>query len=504
MSLFSSRTGQARARLVQAGVLAGALVASALVAGCGAGYRPVVSPINPTGPAAQPTAFVGVISSTSPTTPGILTVVDYSGDTVMATAPIGPGPQSFSLDQTGSNGYTINSDGTLTNFQVSSSFQAKNIQYTTLPTTARVVNLFSPSTGLWVADLSGNAIDVLSGFPATFKLAVPVTSTPVMVIGSGVSGERYYAITQNIADSTGVACNVAPRAVSALGIAAGIETSNYTVSTGSAGITLGKCPVYAVISPDARRVFVLNRGDDTISVIDAQNNTLDNRCPPPTGCLNQAGQQYFSHPSLPLSTSAGLVTGISAIAGPVYAEYNAVTSQLVVANYDGNTVSVVDVSLDIYGNDSPTFGTTFTIPVGANPAGVTALFDGSRAYTANQADGTVTEVNLVSHTPVKTLPVNGHPRTVVSVQNSLQGKVYVASPDSPYLTIIRTDQDIIDTSVLVQGNVVDVRTSNQNGSSGNAINVSRKPGFGEPCYLPPTLLTAAAITAAPGLCSTLP
>src|SRR6201999_2748410 len=103
-------------------------------------------------------------------------------------------------------------------------------------------------------------------------------------------------------------------------------------------------------------------------------------------------------------------------------------------------------------------------------ASVTVLYDGSRAYTANQNDdstadgsgnGTVTIVNLSSHTVEKTLDVNGHPRLVVSTQNSQFGKIYVASPDSPYLTIIRTDQDIVDTTVLVQGNVVDVRVSSQ-------------------------------------------
>ncbi len=134
-----------------------------------------------------------------------------------------------------------------------------------------------------------------------------------------------------------------------------------------------------------------------------------------------------------------------------------------VANYDGSTVSVIDVSLDEYGNDSTTFGTTFTIPVGNNPASVTALADGSRAYTANQSDGTVSIVNLTSHTFEKTLPVNGHPRTVVSTQNSLYGKVYAASPDSPFLTIIRTDLDLVDTTVLVEGNIVDVRVTTQTG-----------------------------------------
>jgi DNA-binding beta-propeller fold protein YncE len=85
------------------------------------------------------------------------------------------------------------------------------------------------------------------------------------------------------------------------------------------------------------------------------------------------------------------------------------TQQLVVANYDGGTISVVNVPLDEYGNDSNTYAnsncTTYaacgaitggfgtfvtTIPVGntatPNPASVTVLYDGSKAYTANQND----------------------------------------------------------------------------------------------------------------------
>jgi DNA-binding beta-propeller fold protein YncE len=177
-------------------------------------------------------------------------------------------------------------------------------------------------------------------------------------------------------------------------------------------------------------------------------------------------------------------------AGPVQAEFNAVTSQLVVTNYDGGTVSIIDVSLDQYGNDSSTFGTTYTVPVGQTagvapyPASVTVLNDGSRAYTANQADGTVAIVNLSSHTVEKWLNVVGHPRTVVSTQNSLYGKVYVGSPDSEFVTILRTDQDIVDTTVLVEGHVVDVRVNTQTGTQGNTNNVSRRPGYGQPCNLP--------------------
>ena len=489
MSLFPKHLSQARARLVQAG---SALVAAAMVAGCGAGYRPVVTPINPTGPASQPSSLVAVVSSPSATSPGIATIIDYAGDSILAQAPIGPGPSTFTVDETGSAGYTVNSDGTLTNFPVDrTQLQPKNITYTTLPSTSRPLSLFSPSAGLWVADLSGNQVDVLVGSPAVFKLSIPVVSTPVSVIGAGLGGQRYFVIEQ-ASVSSGLECNLSPTTGLA-GLVEGIEVTSYTVSS---QITVGKCPVFAVQSPDGRRLFVLNRGDDTISVINSQNNTLDT-CTP---FLNQNGKTVTCHPSLPLSLTAvntlnaanpgsgnppNGTAGMGTTAGPIYAEFNSATNQLVVADYDGGTVSVIDVSLDEYGNDSPTFGTTFTIPVGKNPASVTALFDGSRAYTADQSDGTVSIVNLISHTLEKKLTVNGHPRTVVSTQNSLQGKVYASSPDSPYLTIVRTDQDIVDATVLVEGNIVDVRVSTQDAVRGNPNVVSRKPGYGQPCNLPP-------------------
>jgi YVTN family beta-propeller protein len=488
MSLFPKYLDRPQALPVYTGL---ALVIAVMVAGCGAGYRPVVTPINPSGPAPQPASLAAVVSSPSPTSPGIATIINYSGDTVMATAPIGVGPITFTLDETGSTGYTVNSDGTITNFPASNNLQQKNVTFSTLPSTAIPVNLFSPSSGLWMADLFGNVIDVLTGAPEAFKLAIPVAPTPIGVVGPGVVGQRNYAITQGTV-STGVDCNNSPT-TGPTGEADGIEIADFTVSS---RIPLGKCPVFALQSPDSRRLFVLNRGDDTITVINSQNNTL-NACTP---FVNQVGRLVTCHPSLPLSTTAGLTgPNVPAIAGPVYAEFNAATSQLIVADYDGGSATLIDVSLDEFGDDSATFGTTFTMPVGANPASVTSLYDGSRAYTANQADGTVTVLNLTSHTVLKTVAVTGHPRTVVSTQNSLYGKVYVAAPDSPYLTILRTDQDIVDTTVLVQGNIVDVRVSTQNGATGNNNNISRKPGYGQPCYLPGT--TASTTYAS---CTTLP
>lgn len=522
-------SSQARRRLAQAG---GIFAAVALIGGCGNNYRPVVTPVATNGPAPQPISYAVVVSSPSPTSPGIASIIDYSGDSMMAQAPIGIGPLAFTIDEIGGTGYSFNSDHTITNFPIRTDLQQKLELVTTLPATAKPVNILAPVNSLWVGDLTGDVVDLFGNSPQSFQLAIPMAPNTVPAFIAGVptiTGQREYVINQNVPNTSGVECNQTPT-LEPNGVATPIEIQSNTIDTpialdpfaAATGSQLARCPVYAVQTPDQRRLFVLNRGSDTISVINSQNNSLD-QCTPFT---NQNGQPVKCHPILPLSQSAvtalqaaaaspGAPTGIptsppnpasdnlpATDAGPVYAEYNAATQMLVVADYDSSTVSIIDVSLDQYGNDSPTFGTTYTVKVGNNPASVTVLFDGSRAYTADQTDGTVTVVNLSSHSVEKTLTVIGHPRTVVSTENSLYGKVYAGSPDSPYLTILSTEYDLEDATILLEGNLVDVRTTTQSGQrqtvptyngSATVSNFnysSRIPGFGQPCNLPPKMMIA--------------
>ena len=508
MRLFPMISGQGRALLAQAG---GALAIAALVAGCGDNYRPTVTPVYTTGPAAQPTSYVVVVSTTGKSTNGVVTLVDYSGDSILTEATIGPGPTAFTLDELGATGYTIDSDGTLSNFSITTSLQTKNVSFSTLSPTSQIVNLMPPSSGLWATDLNGDVVDIFNGSPQAFKLAIPVATSvspatmPMFIAGSpSLSGQREYVISQNVANNAPMTCNLAPRTVGATGVATPIEISS---NTADPAIPVGKCPVFAVPSSDQQRLFVLNRGDDTISVINTRNNTLD-ACTP---FQNQNGQWITCHQTIQLPAGSG----------PIYAEYVQATQQLIVANYDGGTVSAIDVPLDEYGNDSNTytnstcspvaspgtclitggFGTVHTVAVGntatPNPASVTVLYDGTKAYTANQNDGaqngTVTVVNLSTYTVEKTITVVGHPRTVVNTQNSEYAKIYVGSPDSPYITIIEsspTVTDLVDTTILVEGTVVDVRTTSQNGNSGNNDYSSRVPGYGQPCNLSPATMVA--------------
>ena len=282
----------------------------------------------------------------------MVTIIDYSGDSVMTEAPIGPGPTAFTLDELGATGYTINSDGTLSNFAITTSLQAKNVCYSTLPPTAQLVNLMPPSSGLWATDLNA-----AGRCRSLFRIARGLQTRH--------SRDRHGEQSRHIAHvhrripnhfrrarirdqpercpihRAGMTCNHPPRTASHTGVATPIEISS---NTADPAIPVGKCPVYAVQTPDQQRFFVLNRGDDTITVINTRNNTLDQcrcRCRrrlPGAYNTNQNGQTITYHPVLPLSTTALTATdvtppncniatnptcGMGAIAGPVYAEYNA-------------------------------------------------------------------------------------------------------------------------------------------------------------------------------------
>jgi DNA-binding beta-propeller fold protein YncE len=439
---------------------AGALILLAAVAGCGNQYRPVVTPVRPTGPSPAPESFAVAITQPSGAAPGIATVLDFSGDTVLAQATIGNFPLDFTLDGAGATAYTVDRDGSLSDIPISTSLQTKNVLTSTLTDTAIPINAIVGTGNLYVVDQSSDEIDVLTGSPPGLKQAIQFPLGLINMAGRSAS-VRFYAISQNVGPTI---CGT-PGSVVTTGVASALEASTNTIS---ATIPVGICPVYGLQSADGLRTFILNRGSGTLTVIDSQKNTLDNQISAITG--------------LPNST-------LTLPAGPVYADFYDTTSQLVTANYDSNTISVIDVTTDAFDNDSPQFGTIHNVTVGSGPSSVTVLQDGTRAYVANSNDGTVSVVSLSSYTVEKTitLPLNQdgstpHPRTIVSTYNYPTGKVYVTSPDSENLVILRTDTDTVSTTLQLQGNLIDTRVTRQNADgTGQIDNVSYSPGNGVPC-----------------------
>ncbi len=411
-------------------MLAGVAFGLASALGCGSPYRPIVTDIPPVQPASQPEKFAIVVncgtganaSATSVGTAcnnagaiGLGSLVDFSGDSIAVRVNLGNGPRWMGLDLNGADAYTANADGTINQFAISTKTETNQINTSTLLPGAL------PSTLLWafggylyVTEPGRNAIAVMFGTPEAVRLEIPLPNqTPVNLVGN-IKSQRIYAIGQGVGTCSSTA-----------GTITAIETATNTIS---AVIPSGNCPTYGVMSADSRRAYILNQGSGSITVIDSEQNQFDRTI--------NVGQ------------------------GPVWADIFNTGSMLAVVNSQSNTLSLIDISLDTYGNDSPNFGQILaTVPVGTNPVSVAVLQDGTRAYVANQGDGTVSVVSLTNFQVLKTIPVAGHPISIAATVGTPMGKVYAVSPDSNLLTIIRTDNDTISTSLQMTGTGVQVRVS---------------------------------------------
>jgi YVTN family beta-propeller protein len=451
-----------------------------LLTGCGETPRPVVTPVPVTGPAPQPQSYTVVITSAGTDVPGLANVFDSAGDTLLTQATLGIGPLAMTLSSTAGNSTTTNTDGTVTSFTPSTTLETKNIQSSTLPPPAQPINMLSTSTNLFITEPNVPAVAVLTNnasgvYQVTQQLTVP--ASPINLVGNS-NAARVYSITQDNGSGT-VAfgdCET-PTAVTTPGQVQSIEISTATISR---TLPVGICPVYGMGSADNNRVFILNRGSGTLTVINSQLNQLD----------TTAGVQNLNPTTgaLTLPPPAGTpVAGFNA--GPVFADFYSPASQLVTANYDSDTITIINTSLDQYGNDSSLFGQAVTVPVGHGPAALTILRDGSRVYVANQKDSTISVVSLTSYQVLATIPVTGHPISIASTFSTPYGQIYVLSSDQPYMTVIRTDTDQVSASIELDGNGVDVHTSaqsvaansNTTGAVANAINVSHASGSGAPC-----------------------
>jgi DNA-binding beta-propeller fold protein YncE len=451
-----------------------ALVAavSASLIGCGNTYRPVVTAINPVGPAGQPTKYAVAISSTGPNTPGLATFVDFSGDTVLITASIGVDPYYLAVSSDGTTGYTLNRDTTVNSFDISPALLSTQVLQTTLLAGAAPASIFPAGLHTYIPQPGRSSIADLAGSPPKLNQELgPVTNGTYVV---GVTGApRVYALGWDGSSS---------------GQAYTIETSTDTID--QTPIAVGSNPVYGVMTGDGRRVFTINKGDGTVSVINSQTNQLDT--------IPATGNNF-----IPVGSS------------PVWADFATSRNELIVVNAgDGTspgTVSIISIPLCSVTTDPSNpnsgcdpnnpvdakgFGTVLaTVPVGVNPVMVSVLRDGTRAYVANAGDPnlpcaaaavpgqstvcSVSVINLTTNTvtaTITTLPdtapagsptcttakpavVCGRPNWIVATTGSPTGKVYVTAGDSNNMSILRTDIDAIDTIVPLQGKGVAVRVT---------------------------------------------
>ena len=479
-------------------LLGSAATLSVFAAGCGNQYRPVVSAINPVGPATQPTKYAiavscpvspGATSCSGSTSPGLLTFVDFSGDTVLTTPQVLANPNYLAIAPGGSQGYIINPAGSFNEFSagnptalISSDIGQSTLSAGSLPVSISAFTLASTTASVFVAEPALSQVAALTNTGSLYQ-NIGVPNNPIYVVGTS-GARRAYVISQG----DGVTASTV----------SSVESGNLAVSS---AIPVGINPTYGVMTADGNRAFILNKGSGTVSVINVPNNGLDVANPvipaPSTPCTPSSGICTPCDPSsgsacTPCTPSPGQACVPTLGLNPVWADLSPLTSQLVVLNQgDGvhpGSLSIINIPLCNAASpatnpncdpnnpsDAVGFGTVLkTVPVGVNPVMVSVLQDGTKAYVANQGnaaagvEGSVSVVNLVSGTVSTTIPavssttatsdvnttpgsVYGHPTTIAATTGNPTGKVYVTSSDNKFLTVIETDTDTVTTHVNLQG-----------------------------------------------------
>ena len=290
-----------------------------------------------------------------------MTMVDFSGDTVLVTATVGVNPYYLVLNSSGTTGYTLNSDGTVDSFDINTGLISSQVLRSTLLPVSNPVSLFATTASTFISDPGVNAVDQLVGSPPALKqeLPVPAGYSPLYMVGQS-GAARAYAISPSTSGGPGLVTSIEnPSSL----------TSSPTIST---TLPVGRGPVYGVMTLDDRRAFILNQTDGTVSVLNAQNNTLDQF---------QDSFHTFN------------ITGFS-ITG------NVVTFQAVNSLQAGMSVNIAGLSKGLFLNNQ----TLTVLPAGLSSSQFEASFTNSNIpLTADS--GTAAE--LTSTIPVGCTPATG-------------------------------------------------------------------------------------------------
>ena len=384
-----------------------AVVVCFLISGCGDTFRPVATPLPQ--PSPDPQSFRLAVMTACQLIPGTGTCdpsgvtsqgsdINVSGDTVDGVVPVGLSPV-FALVQ--NNGVTATvttadfDNDTISQHTVTHSVTAGQAPSVSAVTTigltpgARPISLASAGGFTYAAEFGRRVVGVMGGFPIALQSEIQVGTNPVNLTALP-NGSKIYAV--NRGDNSVTVISTA---------------NNNAVAT----IPVGTSPVWAVPSADGSRVFVVNQGSGSVSVIDA--------------------------------TSDLVLATVTVGTSPNYAVFDARNQRVVITNPGSNTVSVINAD-----PTSPAFQNVTNVAVGSNPVSVTALADGTRLYVANTGSNSVSVINSLSLAVSKTIslsstitPADQTPSPVWIASDSESLKVITANRDSQNASVIQTSTD---------------------------------------------------------------
>lgn len=381
-----------------------ALIAFGLMAevGCGDQYRPVANPVLSPGGQPQSNHFAWVVNN-NPQGDGSTTEIDVSGDTNLAVNSMGKGTSAEAFPTNSLSLYVANAgDDTV-------------MQY--LPT------------------LSG-AITTISLLPGSHPIALT----------SSLNSSMYVL-------------NTGPNSLCGnSGSISAISTATLSVSSTTC---VGVNPTAMVQGPGGGFIYIINQGDNSLSVFDPAGPSVKTTLTEQNGlgpnavalavtpqgwiCVVTQGDGTPAHPpTLNLILSGYNYIAANAPLGvqPNFAFVDPNRNRLYVTNGGDNTVSVFDSSsISVSGNPQiPLLGTA---KVGTNPIGVTALLNGSNFFTANAGSNDVSVVSQNSFSLLTTVKLPSGANPVFIASDPTSQKVYTADQGTFETTIIQTSNNTI-------------------------------------------------------------
>jgi YVTN family beta-propeller protein len=212
-------------------------------------------------------------------------------------------------------------------------------------------------------------------------------------------------------------------------------------------ITVGSAPQSLVANPASTRIYVMNTGDNTVSVIDVANNNVVATIPvgisPRYAVVNIYGTRVYvsnlgGNSISVIDTSSNTVISNISIGAPLGMVLNSTSTRLYVVNQiNDGTVSIIDTD---------TNKIISTVAVGNNPAFITLSPDETKFYVTNWGTDTVSTIDIANNT-VSTITVGDSPYGIT--MNSSGTRVYVANELSSSVSVIDTSTNTVVTTIPV-------------------------------------------------------
>ena len=337
---------------------------------------------------------VALVISNNNGSPGVVSSIDVSGDTNIGNFVVGRGAVHAAFLPLANQALVANKIDDSLAFFTPLT-QGSTVTFVTLPAGSAPAYLASTQSGvMYVANSGTNSVGVVATISNALETLIPVGRTPVALVQTPDT-TRLYCVNKG----DGTVSVIAPQ-------------SSVVAASVIATIPVGNSPVAAAINSDGKTVYVANQGSGTVSAINVASNTV--------------------------------VATVAAGPSPTFVMFEPSRRRLYVANTGSNTISVFDADI----------GLTLiqTVAVGAGPASIAALPDGTRVYVANAgctdavnlagcSGTTVTVLDAVSLAVRKTITVGSTPVSLAA--DAASTKVVVANRDSNTISSIRTSDDTV-------------------------------------------------------------